>query len=208
MASADKFEITLSGKGGHGAAPHETTDSLLAGTALVGQLQSIISRNKNPLAAAVLSVCFFKSGTVFNIIPDSCNLGGTVRTCDEDTRTLIKNRIVKIAERIASAYDVDCKIDYELGYPALVNDRNTVEKAVDSISSLTGHSPEEIPTVMGAEDFAYFTREKPGAYFFVGCGNKEKGIVNPLHNPFFDLDEKALGVTVEIFLASYFSAIK
>lgn len=208
MASADKFEITLNGKGGHGAQPHETTDSLLAGTALIGQLQSIVSRNVSPLVPAVLSVCFFNSGTAFNIIPDSSSLGGTVRSCDEDTRSLIKNRVHTIAKNIAAAYDLECKINYEMGYPVLSCDRATVEKAIDSISRIAGYKVEEMPPIMGGEDFAYYTREKPGAFFFVGSRNREKGIVNPHHSPFFDIDEKTIANIVEVFLVSYFSAIK
>lgn len=203
MASMDRFDITLRGIGGHGASPHETTDSLLAGTMLVQQLQSIISREVHATIPAVLSVCYINSGTTFNIIPDYCNLGGTVRTCDEDTRTLIKNRIREIAKGTAATYNLTCELNYEDGYPVLICHADTVEKAVDGISKLTQHQLLELSPVMGGEDFAYYTIEKPGAFFFVGCRNEEKGIVYPHHNSRFNIDERALGIMVETLLAAY-----
>ena len=205
MACTDRFNISLKGQGGHGSAPQSTKDSLLAGTALVQQLQSIISRNVPPLVPAVLSVCYFNSGSAFNIIPESCNFGGTIRTCDEATRALIKQRIQKIAECTAAAYDIELEINYAEGYPALVNDADTVDKAVVKISEITDHQMEEVTPVMGGEDFAYFTQKKPGAYFFVGCRNKEKGLSNAIHTPLFDIDEEALAVSVAAFLGMYFS---
>jgi len=206
MASADRFGITLRGRGGHGAFPQEATDSLLAGAMLVQQLQSIVSRNVDTLIPAVLSVCCFKSGTAFNVIPEHCEIGGTVRTCDESTRALIKRRVHEIAEGTAQTYGLTCEIDYEMGYPVLFCDADTVDKAVEGISRLTSHQPLESAPLMGGEDFAYFTSEKPGAYFFIGCGNKGKGIVGAHHSPHFDIDERALRIAMETLLAVYFSA--
>ena len=206
MASADRFSIILRGVGGHGALPHQTTDSLLAGAALVGQLQNIVSRNVHALIPAVLSVCSISSGTTHNVIPDCCELKGTVRTCDESAQNLIERRIREITESVAGGYGLAWELSYERGYPVLVCDPGVVDKAIDGISRLTSYRLSETAPSMGGEDFAFFTREKPGAYFFIGCRNEEKGITAPHHNPNFDIDERALGVMLEALLAAYFTA--
>ena len=205
MACTDRFHISIKGQGGHGSTPHRTKDSLLAGTALVQQLQSIISRNVSPQIAAVLSVCYFNAGSAFNIIPDSCELGGTIRTTDEETRSLIKQRIQEVCNGMALSHGLEIDITYEMGYPVLVNDADTVDKTVEGILQLTGYKAEVVAPVMGGEDFAYFTQLKPGAYFFVGCKEAGKESASALHTPFFDIDEKAIKVGIEVFLAGYFS---
>jgi len=203
MACTDRFHISLRGQGGHGSTPHRTRDSLLAGTALVQQLQSVISRNVSPQISAVLSVCYFNAGSAFNIIPENCELGGTIRTTDEETRGLIKQRMKDICEGIAASHGLEVDISYEMGYPVLMNDAETVDKAVEGILQLTDHKAEVVAPVMGGEDFAYFTQKKPGAYFFVGCKDKEAA----LHTPLFDIDEKAIKVGIEVFLAAYTSQL-
>ena len=205
MACTDRFHISLKGQGGHGSTPHKTKDSLLAGTSLVQQLQSIISRNVSPQIAAVLSVCYFNAGSAFNIIPDSCELGGTIRTTDVETRNLIKQRIEDICNGMASSYGLKVDITYEMGYPVLVNDANTVDKVVEGITQLSKHKAKLMDPVMGGEDFAYFTQLKPGAYFFVGCKEAGKKSASALHTPLFEIDEKAIRIGIEIFLAGYFS---
>jgi len=205
MACTDRFHISIKGQGGHGSTPDRTKDSLLAGASLVQQFQSIISRNVSPQIAAVLSVCYFNAGSAFNIIPDSCELGGTIRTTDEEPRGLIKQRIKEICEGMASSYGLEVDITYEMGYPVLVNDADTVDKVVDGISQMTSSKAEVVAPVMGGEDFAYFTQLKPGAYFFVGCKEAGKESESAIHTPHFDIDEKAIKVGIEVFLAGYFS---
>ena len=206
-ASADVFEIILSGKGGHAAQPHLCSDVLLAGTTLVQQLQSVVSRDVDPLASAVLSVCEFQSGTNFNIIPDRCKLGGTVRTLDEGARAAVEKRIRTITAALAGAQDLRFEIQYEKGYPVMNCDPRRVEKAVQAIRSMTDYTVAKMKPSMGGEDFAYYTQKAPGVFFFVGGGNPEKGIISAHHSPSFNIDEQAISVMAEVLLAAYYSVV-
>lgn len=206
-ASADVFEITLKGKGGHAAQPHLCDDVLLAGTALVQQLQSIVSRDVDPMASAVLSVCEFHAGTNFNVIPGECKLAGTVRTLDENARALIETRIREISAALAASQGLEHEVHYEKGYPVMNCDPARVEKAVAAIRRMTGHTPEKMRPSMGSEDFAYYSHKAPSVFFFVGCGNKEKGIVHAHHSSEFDLDEDAIAIMAEVLLAAYSSVV-
>lgn len=193
MAAVDKFAINIKGRGGHGARPHETIDSLVIGTSVIEGLQKIVSRNIDPLKAAVVTVGVFQAGNAFNIIPDTARIEGTVRTFDADVRDQIEGQINSIVKGITSGFHADYEIDYLRGYPALYNHEEQTE-IVRGLLSDTFAEQDVILTqpTMGAEDFAYFLEKSPGTYFRVGSRNENEATHYPHHHPKFDFDERAL----------------
>ena len=192
MAAVDKFAIHIQGKGGHGARPHDTIDSIVIGSDIVNSLQKIVSRGVNPLQSAVVTIGVFQSGSAFNIIADKATLEGTVRTFDSEVRKKVEGQIRSIVEGITSAYGATYSIDYLNGYPALYNhpeETRTVRTLL--AEQFSEDNIIEMEPTMGAEDFSYYLLEKPGTYFRVGSqtGNETS---YPHHHPKFDFDERAL----------------
>ncbi|MCO5214538.1 MAG: amidohydrolase [Thermomicrobiales bacterium] len=197
QASADMFTITVQGKGGHGAIPHTAIDSIMVASDIVSGLHKIVSRNIDPLDPVVISVCSFHSGTAFNVIPDTAELKGTVRTFSPENRDLAEKRLKEVAEGVAAAQGATVTIDYDRGYPPTINDDAMSALAAASIAKIVGEdNVKPMVPIMPAEDMSYFLEERPGCYFMTGCGNEEKGIVWPHHHPRFDLDEDVLGIGV------------
>lgn len=193
MACADAFEIKIQGKGGHGAAPHKTIDALAIGCQLVNQLQYIVSRQVNPLKSAVLSVGSFHAGNAGNVIADSAVLTGTVRAFDEEVRQHIQKEMGRIANAVGQAFQADCQLRYEPGYPAVYNhpaESNMFTQIIGQCAE-PGHVIEMDP-VMGGEDFAYYLQHKPGMFFFTGAQSDELSANYPHHHPRFDIDEQAM----------------
>lgn len=201
MAAVDYFNIQLKGRGGHGAKPHQANDALVAGGELVGSLQKIVSRSIDPLESAVVTIGQFHSGTAFNVIAENAFLEGTVRTYDGTIRNSVKERIEKITKGLALAHDIEWHIDYLFGYPALFNH---VEETENVKRNFIDHFGEDkivdIQPSMGAEDFAYFLKEKPGTYFKVGSHNENASTRFAHHHGCFDIDERALQVVQEAFI--------
>lgn len=192
MAAADRFEIVIQGKGGHGAQPHTTKDAIVAGSQLVTNLQQIVSRRVNPIDSAVVSIGSFVAENAFNVIADKAKLIGTVRTFNENTRDFIQAEIERITEGTCLA--MDCNFDYRFvrGYPAVVNHGAETEFLIDSAS----HVPEvtrieETEPQMGGEDFAYYLQHVKGSFFFTGAKPKTSESF-PHHHPKFDFDEEAM----------------
>jgi len=193
MAAVDHFKIHLKGLGGHGARPHEAIDALVGGAELVGSLQKIVSRNIDPLQAAVVTVGQFHSGSAFNVIAETAFIEGTVRTYDETIRHFVKERIEQITKGISLAHNLQYEIEYLLGYPALYNDEQQTEKVKQALKDGFGvEAVVELQPSMGAEDFAYFLLEKPGTYFKVGSKNERTETQFPHHHGRFDIDENVL----------------
>ncbi|MGG6310057.1 M20 family metallopeptidase [Paenibacillus macerans] len=192
MASTDEFFIEIQGRGGHGGMPHKTVDSVVAASALVLQLQSVVSRSVDPLDPAVVTIGAIQGGTAQNIIADRCKLSGTVRCFCEETRSLIRSRIHALAEGTAAAYGAEANINYMMGYPSLVNDEAEYGRFLREAPSVFGLRAVLSPKIMPAEDFAYYLRKVPGCFMFVGAGNPDKGAVYPHHHPKFDIDEDAM----------------
>ncbi|WP_308017477.1 M20 family metallopeptidase [Alkalihalobacillus deserti] len=193
MAAADRFELVIYGRGGHGAIPHETVDSIAVASSVVTQLQQIVSRNINPLKSAVVSVGSFHAGGAFNVIADSAEIVGTVRTFDPVVQELIIQRIEQITKGICEAMGATYSFDYKKGYPAVVNDSFETDCFIKVAKSIQRDAfVHEMEPVMGGEDFAYYLQHVPGTFFFTGAGNQEEGIVYPHHHPKFDFDEKAM----------------
>ena len=195
QASADSFKVTVQGKGGHGAMPHETIDPIMVATDMISGLRTILARNIDPLEPVVVSVCAIHSGKAFNVIPDTAEFGGTVRTFSNENRDLAESRLRQIVEGIAAAQGATVTIEYDRGYPPTVNNEEMAALAAKSIVKIVGEDNLfDMKPMMPAEDMSYFLEERPGAYFMTGCRNEAKGIVWPHHHPKFDIDEEALGI--------------
>ncbi|WP_102222724.1 M20 aminoacylase family protein [Acidimangrovimonas sediminis] len=172
MAAVDTATVTVTGKGGHGANPHETVDPLVAVVAMVQGVQTIVSRNANALEPVVISVTQIHGGTASNIIPEEAMFCATIRSFDPDLREMIRRRFHEIVEGTATAYNVTAEVDYDWGYPATVNDPDKTDFAVavaeeiSGAAAVEGHAGRE----MGAEDFSYMLEARPGAYLFIGTG--------------------------------------
>lgn len=193
MAAADRFEIKIQGKGGHGAQPHLTKDAIVIASQLVTNLQQLISRRVNPLDSAVLTVASFEAKNAFNIIADSAQLSGTVRTFKEKTRCLMEEEIERVIKGTCLAANADYEFDYIRGYPALVNHEDSTElvmktaRTVPGVTGVTRMEPQ-----MGSEDFAYYLEHVPGAFFHVGAADREWDITYPHHHPKFSINERAM----------------
>lgn len=202
MAAVDAFKIAILGKGGHGARPHDTVDTIVIGGQLIGSLQQIVSRRVNPLQPAVVTVGVFQAGTAFNIIAGHAKIEGTVRTFDPQVRRQIEEEIRLLVGGVCESAHAAYEIDYLNGYPPLVNPSLEAGHARKLVGELFG--PEawiDLPQVMGAEDFAYYLASKPGAYLHVGARNEEESTQYPHHHPRFDIDERALLNAGKVFLS-------
>ncbi|MNJ44649.1 M20 family metallopeptidase [Paenibacillus bouchesdurhonensis] len=201
MASTDEFFIELSGRGGHGGMPHAAVDSVVAGSALVLQLQSVVSRSVNPLDPAVVTIGSIHGGTAQNVIADTCRLAGTVRCFHEETRKTIRDRIEQLAQGTAQAYGAGVSIDYMTGYPSLVNHQEEFERFQNVAAKEAGLGVELSPQIMPAEDFAYYLQRVPGCFMLVGAGNPAKNAAYPHHHPKFDIDEEAMLHAASLMIA-------
>lgn len=200
MAAADRFQITIQGKGGHGAQPHKTKDAVVIGSQLVLNLQQIVSRKVDPVHAAVVSVGSFVAENPFNVIADSAVLIGTVRTFDEEVRTLIEEEIERVVKASCSLYDASYEYSFERGYPAVVNHREETEQLAELAAKVPEvQIVEESPLQMGGEDFAYYLQHVKGTFFFTGAKPAYSETPYPHHHPKFDIDEKAMLIAAKTF---------
>ncbi|HEX2182752.1 MAG TPA: M20 family metallopeptidase [Rubrobacteraceae bacterium] len=190
MAAADAFEMTVRGTGGHGAMPHLSADAIAMAAQIVTALQTVVSREVDPVEPAVLTVGEIGAGTAYNIIPETARLGGTVRTLNEDLRRRMPERIEQLARGVARGMRGDIEFDYEFSYPVTVNDEDAARSALSVAGELFGEENTiELPNPsMGAEDFAYFLEKMPGAFIWLGVGEDVSG----LHTPTFAFEEEIL----------------
>jgi amidohydrolase len=201
MASSDKFTLRIIGKGGHGAYPHVTHDPILAAGHIITQIQSIVSRNVNPLDSAVVSFGAVHGGRAYNVIPDDVELTGTVRSLNPEVREELKSRIEQITRGVVVSLGLDYHYEFEYGYPVLINDAWMSKLVVSTCSKAIGKDNVEIlQPSMGAEDFAYYLEKCPGAIFRLGVRNEKKGLIQPHHNTLFNIDEDVLPFGVEMFV--------
>ncbi|MEN3011680.1 amidohydrolase [Dictyoglomus thermophilum] len=200
-AQADAFTIKVKGKGGHGSAPDKCIDPLIISTYIVQALQEIPAREIDPYTPFVLSVCKIQSGNAFNIIPEEAEIQGTVRSFDKNLAESVAKRIEKISQNIAEAFRGKVELEYQFGYPPGKNNEEEAEFVKKIAEEIVGKDNviEEKPS-MGGEDFSYFLEERPGAMFWLGSGNEEKGLNHPHHSPYFDFDENAMAIGIEMFV--------
>jgi amidohydrolase len=189
MAAADRFDITIEGKGAHAARPHDGIDPIVTASQLVLALQTIASRTADPLDSVVVSVCEFKGGDAYNVIPQTTVLRGTVRTLLKETRAMAERRIREIAAGVAAAAGAKITVDYHIGYPVTVNDAAKTDFAAKVAGALVGETKVDrsILPLMGAEDFSYMLEQRPGAYIFMGNGDTAG-----VHHPAYDFDDAAI----------------
>lgn len=201
LAAADRVVIKVIGKGGHGAFPHLCKDPIMVAAHLITQIHSVVGRDINPIDSGVISICKVTGGTAFNIIPDEVELWGTVRSLTTEVREKLRTRLEQVVKGVAESFGVDCRLDYEYGYPVLINDPEMSKLVAKACAD--GIGPENVVVVkpaMGGEDFAYYLEKVPGAFFRLGIRNEEKGIVHPYHSALFDIDEDVLPLGVEMFV--------
>lgn len=202
MAAVELFSLTIQGKGGHGAMPHQTVDSIVLGSQIVTALQTIVSRSVNPIDSAVVTVGEFHAGTAKNVIADTATLSGTVRYFNPDLADFFQHRIEAIVSGICASHGATYKLDYLKLYPPTINDPKITDLvravATDIVETPLGIVPE--CQTMGGEDMSFFLQQVPGCYFFLGSANPDRSLAYPHHHPRFDFDETALSTGVEMFV--------
>ncbi|TGK15379.1 amidohydrolase [Leptospira fluminis] len=200
MAAVDEFIVTVRGISGHGAMPQHTVDPILVGSHIVTALQSVVSRNTDPLDSCVVTVGAFHSGQAFNVIPETAELKGTIRTFTKEMFDRAPQLFRKVVENTAAAFGASVDIRYERTNAPTINHPSVssiVRQAADRILG-PGHVTEEGAKTMGGEDFSAFLMRVPGCYFFVGSQNESKGLVHPHHSSKFDFDESALPIGLSV----------
>ena len=201
MAAADLFEIIIKGRGGHGATPHGTVDAILVASHIVQSLQSIVSRNTNPLESTVVTVGKINGGYNFNVISDKVILKGTTRAYSEENRSLIKKRMKEILDGISKSFGADIMLDYKDGYPPVINETECSNYVLNAAKQVVGNGAIDPYLTMGGEDFSYFLQKKPGCFFFIGSApNEYEPQSVPHHCSHFDIDEESLLIGTSLFV--------
>ncbi len=188
MAATDAIDIKIEGLGGHAARPHKCIDSVLVGAQLITALQSIVSRTVDPLDSAVISMCEFHAGNARNVIPQTAELKGTVRTLTPEVRELVERRVQEVVAGVAQITGARIDLVYERGYPVTVNHASQTDIATEVAKQVAGDANVlEMPPLMGAEDFSYMLESRPGAFIF--CGNGDSA---GLHHPAYNFNDEAI----------------
>lgn len=201
MAAVDEFELVVTGRGGHGAMPHQTVDAIVTASQIVTALQTVVSRNVAPLDSAVVTVGKFIAGTAFNVISDAATLRGTVRTFNKDTHAAIPGMVERVIRGVCEAMGATYSLSYKRHTPPLVNNQEMCGLVFECAAEVLGQDnvfTDESVRTMGGEDMSYFLERVPGCYFFLGTRNDARGLVHPHHSARFDIDESALALGVEI----------
>ncbi len=201
-AASDTFFVEIQGRGGHGAYPHLGVDPIMAGARIISALQTLVSRETDPLERAVITVGSLHAGEADNVIPDTAALTGTVRTFSEATREHFAGRIPEVITGIAEAMQCTATVDYQPGYPSMVNDAGMADLVRRAATDVLGADNVLRGTpMMGVEDMAYYFQQVPGCFYNLGVGNAELGIGIGVHNPRFEMDEASLAIGVEVMTA-------
>lgn len=209
-AASNPFTIKIKGKGGHGAHPDTTVDPVVISCNVVNALQTIISRELPPVDPGVITIGYIHGGTAQNIIPEEVKIGGIIRTMKTEHRAYVKKRLREITEGIVSAMRGSCEITIEESYPCLYNDDEILNVVKGSAEEVIGKDNINIlqnPS-MGVESFAYFSLERPSAFYYLGCRNEARGIVNPAHGSLFDVDEACIPIGVAIQCTAAFNYLQ
>ncbi|MEB3232890.1 MAG: M20 family metallopeptidase [Leptolyngbyaceae bacterium] len=202
MAAVELFDCVIHGRGGHGAIPQQTVDPIVVGSNVVSALQTIVSRNLDPIRSGVVTVGRFHAGDAPNVIPDMAQLGGTVRYFDPALEGFFPQRLEQLITGICQGYGATCEFSYQQLYPPTVNHPGMTE-LVRSVAEAVVETPQGVVPecqTMGGEDMSFFLQQVPGCYFFLGSANAELGLNYPHHHPRFDFDETVLSTGVELFV--------
>ena len=198
MAAADRLEITIEGKGGHGAEPHNSVDAIVVGSQFVSQLQSVVSRRIDPLKSAVVSIGHFSAINPFNVIAEKVEMLGTVRTFEEEVRTQIEREIALLLKSICEGHHATYQYTYRRGYPPVVNHKKETQYLADIACQIPEvRNVSECAPLMVGEDFAYYLEKVPGTFFITGAKNPEWKEVFPHHHAQFDFDERAMMIAAK-----------
>lgn len=199
MASPDEFSVTIYGKGGHGAKPHETIDPIVIMAEFILSAQKIISRTIDPVKEAVLTFGMIQAGSTDSVIPDTAFCKGTVRTFDTKLQSHVQNKMDKLLQGLSLSNDITYELEYIKGYLPVHNHQQSYDVVKQAANDLHLRFNESDLMMIG-EDFSHYLKVRPGAFFLTGCGNKDKGITAPHHNPHFDIDESSLKYAASEFL--------
>jgi amidohydrolase len=205
MVGADGFQIHINGRGGHGAAPNRCVDPIVVGSAIVNALQTVISREKDPTVPGVVTIGSFRSGEAFNVIPDTADLTGTIRTVSAEQGDAVKARLEALVTGVASAMGATAEVSFSFGAPAVINDPEMTKIVRQAAAEVVG--PEN--SIEGAlmpvsEDYSLFLNEVPGCFFFVGSRNEARGLTWGHHHQKFDIDEAAMAIGIETMTRTVF----
>jgi len=201
MAAADMFDISIKGVGGHGATPQGTVDAVIVASYLIQALQTIVSRNTNPLESTVITVGQINGGDNFNIIADKIILRGTARAYSEKNRNLIKKRMRQICKGIGNAFGATIKLNYKDGYPPVINNQHITNNVKNAAYKIVPKGVIKPYLTMGGEDFSYFADKIPGCFFFLGTLPKDRAPMStPQHCSHYDIDEGAMLIGSSIFI--------
>ncbi len=201
LAAADLFDIIIKGVGGHGATPQGTVDAVIVAAHLIQALQTIVSRNTNPLESTVITIGEINGGHNFNIIADKVRLAGTTRAYTKENRTMIKRRMQEIIDGIAKSFGAEITFNYTDGYPPTINHAGPVKKVLQAAGKVVGPGAGEPYLSMGGEDFSYYLQKVPGCFFFVGSApDGQRQFSTPHHCSHFNMDESALSVGTSVYL--------
>jgi amidohydrolase len=210
MAASDYVEITVTGKGGHAALPHQTIDPILVAAQFICQVQTIVSRRANPLEGHVISLTQINGGSAFNIIPSVVKIVGSCRSLTHEGQDLIEKSLKDMGQGLALATGAEIKVDYQRRYPPTINSKDETELVAKVAKEIVGESNvlTNLPPSMGAEDFSYFLQVKPGCYFWLGTGMNEHsaGAGNenkkdiPIHHPSYDFNDRVLSLGAQIWI--------
>lgn len=205
MAATDRFYITISGRGGHAARPQQTIDPIIVAAQMVTALQTIVSRNLDPLKSAVLSVTMIEAGEADNVISQTAKITGTVRTLDGDVQDFIEARLNEIVPQFARSFGASAEIRYARGYPVTVNSADEADFAADVASEVAGAErvDRNVAPSMGGEDFSFMLNERPGAYIFIGNGDSSE-----LHTDTYDFNDEAIPVGTSYWVRLAETALK
>lgn len=210
MASVDEVKITVHGVSGHGAMPQYTIDPIVVGAHIVTALQTLVSRNTDPLDSCVVTIGSFHAGNAFNVIPETAELIGTVRTFSKKSYLEIPEKLKKLVQSVAEGFGAKVTIEYNRINKPTINDPRMVDIVKKSVIEILGEDSitTENARTMGGEDFSAFLMEIPGAYFFVGSRNPEKGFIHPHHSSYFDFDEDALAIGLSVLKRTIYNYLK
>jgi amidohydrolase len=201
MASVDKLDIVVRGRGGHGASPHRTADPIVAAAHVVVALQTIVAREIAPTSAAVVTIGAVHGGEAFNVIPETVALTGTVRTFEPSLRPRVHEIIHRVAKGIAAGLGCAAEVRVEEGSDSVINDRAVAELAHAAATDVVGAARVVTPeATMGGEDVSEYFRHAPGCFVFIGSANPDRGLAEPHHSPRFDFDEAALAIGCEFLV--------
>jgi amidohydrolase len=202
MAAVETFHCTILGRGGHGAIPQQTVDSIVVAAQVVSALQTIVARTVDPIESAVVTVGELHAGTACNVIADTARLSGTVRYFNPGYAGYFAQKIEQIVAGVCQAHGARYELNYQVYYPPVIND-DAIAHLVRSVAESVVESPAGVVPncqTMGGEDMSFFLQEVPGCYFFLGSANADRGLDFPHHHPRFDFDESVLGMGVELFV--------